>query len=219
LSRTAFALVAALGLTGCFQTHRLRADAAQWKTGVRTVAVLPAVHVYEVSVGDVREEKDEWTAQAEKNVIGALAAGLRDRGLALKVLKVKGDEELEDVRLLYEAVGTAIWRFTYPPYASAYKVEHFDYSVGPIGRILDRARADVLLVLYARDSNSTTARKITSFFRASNEFAMVTLGLIDRRGRIVWFDVWGGRSFDLRNEADVREIVEHLLANLPEKAT
>ncbi len=219
MSRTALVLVAAVGLTGCVTTPRLRADADRWKRGVRTVAVLPAVHVYEVSVGDVREEKDAWTAQAEKNVLGALRDGLRKHGIATKVLTAKGDEELEDVKLLYEAVVASIWHFTYPPYPSSYKVEHFDYSVGPIGRVLDRAQADALLVVSARDSNSTSARKITSFLRSANEFSLVTAGLIDRRGNVVWFDLWGGRSLDLRRDADVTQIVEHLLVSLPGKAS
>ncbi len=218
MSRRAVVIVAAVVLGGCIpQTYRMRPDAAQWRSGVRTVALLPAVHVYEVSVGDVREEKDEWTAAAEKNVIGALGEGLRQRGLSMKLLRGKGDDEIDDVKLLYEAVGSAIWQFTYLPWRSEYKMQHWEYSVGPIDRILDRAGADALVVAYARDSNSTTARKLTSFIRASSEYAIVTLGLVDRKGRVVWFDLWGGRSFDLRNPQDAHEIVQHLLANLPER--
>jgi len=212
------ALAGVLCLAGCFQTVRMRPDAAAWRNGVRTVAIVPSVHVYEVSAGEVREQKEQWTAQAEKNVTDALGSQFRERGLRVKVLKARGDEELDDVKLLYEAVGVSIRQFAYPPFASPYKVEHFDYSVGPVDRILDRAGADVLLIAHARDSNSTTARKLTSFLRAANEYAIVTLGLVDRRGRVVWFDLWGGRSLDLRNEPDVRQIVQHLLANLPETA-
>jgi hypothetical protein len=216
----ALALAGALGLTGCFlmpQTVRMRADATQWKAGVRTVAALPSVHVYEVSAGDVREEKEAWTQQAERNVVDALGAGLRARGLQMKVLRTKGDEELEDVALVYDAVGEALWQFSYSPYASSYKKAHFDYAVGPVGRILDRAGADALLIVSGRDSSSTTARKLTSLTRSLNEFSLVTAGLIDRQGRLVWFDLWGGRTLDLRNRDDVVEIVEHLLASLPER--
>ncbi len=218
--RLALALGAALGLSGCFlmpQTVRMQEGAEKWKTGVRTVAALPAVHVFEVSVGDVREEKEAWTREAEGNVVEALGGGLRERGLALKVLRAKGDEELEDLALLYEAVGAALWQFSYSPYASNYKKAHFDYAVGPVGRILDRAGADALLIVSARDSSSTAARKLTSWAASLSEFSLVTAGLIDRRGRLVWFDLWGGRTLDLRKRDDVTEIVQHLLANLPER--
>ena len=48
--------------------------------------------------------------------------------------------------------------------------------------------------------------------------ALLTLGLVDRKGNVIWFDVWGGAGIDLRNEADVRETVEKLLSELPGSA-
>lgn len=218
--RFALALGAVLGLGGCFlmpKTVRTREGAEAWQAGVRTVAALPAVHVYEVSTGDVREEKEAWTKEAEANVVAALGGGLRERGLALKVLRARGNEELEDVALLYEAVGAALWQFSYSPYASKYKQAHFDYAVGPVGRILDRAGADALLIVSGRDSTSTAGRKLTSWVASLNEFSLVTAGLIDRQGRLVWFDLWGGRTLDLRKREDVAEIVQHMLASLPER--
>lgn len=217
MKRLALAL-AVLGLGGCFpKTVRMREGAERWQTGVRTVAALPAVHVYEVSAGDVREEKEAWTREAEANVVEALTGGLRERGLAIKVLRLKGNEELEDVALLYEAVGAALWQFSYSPYPSEYKQAHFDYAVGSVGRILDRAGADALLIVSGRDSNSTAARKLTSWAASLSEFSLVTAGLIDRQGRLVWFDLWGGRTLDLRRREDVVEIVQHMLASLPER--
>jgi hypothetical protein len=45
--------------------------------------------------------------------------------------------------------------------------------------------------------------------------ALLTLGLVDREGNVVWFDVWGGAGIDLREDADVRASVEKLLSELP----
>ena len=128
--------------------------------------------------------------------------------------ELEGDDELDDVRLLYAEVAEAIWLYAYPPYAFPHKTERFEYAVGPIGRILDRAGADVLLVAAGQDRVGSDGRKL-SMLAGMRAMALLTLGLVDREGNVVWFDVWGGAGIDLREDADVRDSVEKLLSELP----
>ncbi len=214
MSRRLLWVTLLVAAAGCMPYHRARPGAETWRQGVKTVGVLPAIRILEVAPGGVEEEHEEWTEQGARNVVKALSDGLAARGLRPKVMTWKTDEELDDVRLLYAEVAEAIWRYTYPPYAFPYKTERFEYSVGPIGRILDRAGADVLLVAAGQDSVGSDGRKL-SVFAGMRAMALLTLGLVDRQGNVVWFDVWGGAGIDLREDADVRASVEKLLSELP----
>ena len=207
-------LAALLGLAGCFPYHHSRPGAEGWASGVRKVGVLSTVRVVEVLPGNVKELHDEWTEQAAKNVVAALSDGLRKRGFTPKVMSWKGDEELDDVRLLYAQVAEAIWLYTYPPFAFPQKQDRFEYAVGPIGRVLDRAGADVLVVAAGGDHVGSDGRKF-SMFAGYQAMALLTLGLVSRDGSVVWFDVRGGAGIDLRNDADVRASVEEMLNELP----
>lgn len=203
-----------LCFVGCSPYHHARPDAERWRAGVRKVGVLSAVRVVEVLPGHVNELHEEWTAQAARNVVSALTDGLRARGLTPKVMSWKGDEDLDDVRLLYAEVAEAIWQYTYPPFPFEHKLARFEYAVGPIGRILDRAGADVLVVAAGGDHVGSDGRKY-SVLAGSQAWALLTLGLVDREGNVVWFDLRGGAGIDLRNDADVRTSVEQMLNELP----
>ena len=213
-ARVVLAVFALAGLAGCFPYHHARPGAEGWAQRVKKVGVLSAIRVVEVLPGDVEELHEEWTDQAARNVVGALSDGLKARGFAPKVMSWKGDDELDDVRLLYAEVAEAVFQYTYPPYAFPHKQERFEYSVGPIGRILDRAGADVLVVAAGGDHVGSDGRKY-SMFAGYRAMALLTLGLVDREGSVVWFDVWGGSGIDLRNDADVRQSVEKMLNELP----
>jgi hypothetical protein len=194
--------------------HHTRPGAEAWRRDVRSVGVLPAIRILEVAPGNIEETNEQWSEQGARNVATALADGLRARGLVAKPMSWKGDEDLDDVRLLYGEVAEAIWLYAYPPYAFPHKQERFDYSVGPIGRVLDRAGADVLLVAAGQDRIGSDGEKL-SRLKGMRAMALLTVGLVDRQGNVLWFDVWGGAGIDLRNEADVRQTVEKLLSELP----
>lgn len=214
MNRRALVVVAAaFTLSGCFQLHRTRPGAEGWRQKARTIGILSAVRVEEVSAGGVEEENAEWTAQAGRNVVKALSDGLRARKLRAKALSWKDDADLDEVRLLYAEVATAIWRFSYPPYAFPTKRDRFDYTVGPVGPILDRAGVDVLLVAAGAGQAGADGRRLSLL--AGHSTALLTLGLVDRSGDVIWFDIWGGNAVDLRSEADVASTVAKLLSELP----
>jgi hypothetical protein len=209
-------VAAALALGGCVQLARTRPGSEGWRDRTRTIGILSAVRVAEVSAGGIEEENEEWTSQASRNVVAALSDGLRARKLKAKPLSWKGDPELDEVRLLYAEVAGAIWSFTYPPYPFPTKQDRFDYSVGPVGPILERAGVDVLLVAAAAGQAGANGRRLSLL--AGHSTALLTLGLVDRKGDVIWFDVWGGNAVDLRSPDDVAATVAKLLSELPGEA-
>ncbi len=205
-------VAASLTLSGC-QLYRIRPGAETWREKVRTIGILSAIRIEEVSTGGVEEENVEWTALADRNVVKALTDGLKARELKSKPISRKHDPELDEVRLLYSEVASAIWSYTYPPYPFPTKRNRFEYTVGPIGGILDRAGADVLLVAAGVGKAGEDGRPIWTL--SGRSITLLALGLIDRSGDVLWFDVWGGRAVDLRSEADVAQTVAKLLSELP----
>lgn len=216
LLRRTLVVAAAFALSGCFQLHRTRPGAEGWRERTRTIGILSAVRVEEVSAGGIVEENEEWTAQASRNVLSTLSEGLRARQIKAKPLSWKDDPELDEVRLLYAEVAGAIWKFTYPPYPFPTKRDRFDYSIGPVGRILDRAGVDVLLIAAAAGQTGADGRRLSLLSGRST--ALLTLGIVDRSGDVIWFDVWGGRAVDLRSLDDVAATVAKLLSELPGEA-
>ncbi len=207
-------LGALLAVAACMPYHRTRPGAESWRKDARRIGVLTAIRILEVAPGNIEERNDEWSAQSARQVTAALTEGLRTRGLAAKPMSWGTDEELDDVRLLYAEVAEAIWLYAYPPYAFPRKQERFEYSVGPIGRVLDRAGVDVLLIAAGKDRIGSDGQKL-SVLKGPRAMALLALGLVDRQGNVLWFDVRGGAGIDLRDEADIRASVNELLAELP----
>lgn len=212
-------LLLLLAATGCFGSARVRPNSDGWRGGVKTIAVLPSVHMSEVSAGEVRETRDDWSAEATRVVASAISAGLAERGLKPKVLDArleKSDPELREVRLLYEEVGTSVFLLAYPPFMSEQVYRNFDYEVGPLDRLLARVQADALLVAYGKSSISTTGRAVTrALFGGMADPNFLTVGLLDRKGHLVWFDVGMSYSTDLRDREAVARMAEAMLQHLP----
>lgn len=216
-------LLLLLVTTGCFSSARIRPGSDRWRSGVKTIAVLPSVHMSEVSAGEVREVRDDWSAEATRVVASAITAGLAERGLKPKVLDAKAeksDPELREVRLLYEEVGTSVFLLAYPPFMSEQVYRNFDYEVGPLDRVLARVQADALLVAYGKASISTAGRVVTrALFGGTADLNFLTVGLLDRKGHLVWFDVGMNYSADLRDPEAVARMTQAMLQHLPGEGT
>lgn len=202
-----------MALSGCMGFTRTSASAHKWREGVRTVGLLSAIGIYEIHPGNVQELHEEWTAAGARTVLTVLQDGLKRRGITSRVLSWKGDAELDEMRLLYGEVASAIFDYTFYPYPFPTKSgANFDYAVGPIGPILDRAGVDVLIITAGREHVGANGRSIA--LGGSSTTGLLSLGLLDRAGKVVWFDV-RAENADIRNEADARRMVDAMLLNMP----
>lgn len=212
---TILSALALLALSGCFGMTRTSASAGKWREGVRTVGLLSAIGIYEVHPGNVQELHEEWTAAGAKTVMSVLQDGLKRRGITSRVVSWKGEAELDEMRLLYGEVASAIFEYTYYPFPFPTKSgpANFDYGVGPIGPILDRAGVDVFIIAAGRDHVGANGRPVA--FGGAKSQALLSLGLLDRAGKVIWFDVGAENGLDIRKEADARRLVERMLLNMP----
>jgi len=239
------ALLACL-LSGCVPAASSRGNPRfqEQVAPIRAVALLPPqVKVYRLDVGSVREEIEEWSAQARTNVVTALENELRARmKAAVKVLREESLAEekarLEETRALYAAVSAMIFLHTYSnPNSIAYffeeKLKNFDYSLGSEVSSLANG-ADALLLLDAQDHVWTTGRQALQALGVilgigagvatgvvnipvMGGGASVRATLVDRgTGDILWINAVGaGAGKDLRDPASAKEMVSQLFKDFP----
>ncbi len=225
------ALALALATSACsFGTHyRARPEFAQTAGAVRTVGlVAPTVKVYELTAGGQTVLKDEWSTQGRKAVTESLPRARAQKGWKVKLGEPSGPvkDELEEMRLLYGDVGPSIVRATYvyPVFPEKYK--NFDYSVGPVKRIVEQAGVDLLILAYGYDEISSGGRSVVNALNsvfgtgATGGDSFLNVALIDRNGKVLWFDVEMARgSFDLRDAASADAFVRRILDRLELRGT
>jgi hypothetical protein len=234
LRRSALVLaLLASGASGCllgtgeYKHYRARADFEKTARAARTVGlVTPVVRVFEYTAGGQTVLKDEWSTQGRKAIGDALRRALAEKGWKVKLVEPAGPtkDDLEEARLLYGDVGPSITRATYGNYGYAAfpeKVRNFDYSVGPLNRVMDQAGVDLLVLAYGYDEVSSSGRAVVNTLNAilgtgsTGGDSFLNVALIDRNGKVLWFDVEMARgAYDLRDPASADSFVRVILDRL-----
>jgi hypothetical protein len=193
-----------------------------------TVGVLePRVDVFELGAGGQRTLKEEWSVPARKAIAEAVASAVAAKGFGVKPLEPFPalQDDLLDMRLLYEAVGSSILFAVYQQQFPA-PVERFDYALGDVSRLLDAYGVDALAIVYASDEVSSGGRKAAKAVSTAalallgviaiprGGVTRMSIGLVDRSGSVLWFNVGAG-SYDLRDANSTGMLVSSLLAQLP----
>lgn len=198
---------------------------------LKTILVLtPEVAVNELAVGDVKEERPEWSEAGIDNVIAATKQCLTEKGKTVKVLdpKTRYRAEVDEILELKPAVMGSVYQHAvmnpgnmevFPP-----RIEHFDYTVGDSSVLLNAYHADGMLMIRGQDNISTTGRKALGVLRAINPLDEGQRGgvtfleyvLTDKKGDILWW-AWKANSgdFDLRDPAETLSFVDDTTSSFP----
>ncbi len=190
----------------------------------------PDVRIYQLTAGGVKELMDDWCDQGRTNLTDSVIRELKKKSAQAKALELdkESQQELEDVVALYNAITTSIiWHTTPSENAFPEKIKNFEYSVGPIDKLLKKYKSDALLVVQGYDEISTGGRKalmavgnvlgaVTGIQGPHKGITVVSIGLIDKTGALLWYNDWGNAGdFDLRNKGNVADISEALLYQFP----
>jgi hypothetical protein len=208
---------------------RSHPELAERARAIRTTGILPPdIKVYSVTAGGVEEERDDWSAQGRDYVVD----GIRQHA-GVQVAEIKPastDRELqelvEDVQALYGAVSASIATHALGQGLNVFqhKVQRFEYSVGPIDRLLAQRKADALLIVKGYDEVSTGGRRAARVLSSINPFtqrmasdsAGMSMALVDRTGAVLWFNVdVGGGDIDFRDRASTSGLVKTLMHDFP----
>lgn len=196
---------------------------------IRTVGLLsPALQIYELSAGGVREMRDDWSVLGRDNVAGAITRMLKDKNMDIKPLSPEKDmeEEIQDIQSMYRAVSVTIWRHVYHvPFPE--KQKNFDYTLGSMEGLMERLGVDALVMVDGRDEISTGGRKALMAAGAlmgaltgvvaipRGGVTVADMALVDKSGAILWFNGNSG-AYDLRDPDNASQFVAGMLTGFPE---
>jgi hypothetical protein len=197
------------------------------------VALPATVEICELTAGGMKEQRDDWCAVGKKHIESALAEILREKGYALKPWKGGGraEQEVAEIRPLYRAVMNSIYshaifrdggdNLNFFPERS----KNFDYTLGPLDKVLAEHKGDGLLLVRGEDEISSAGRKALQVVRSINPFdqpdragvTWVEVALADRSGDILWFgSLSNAGGYDLRDPDSARKFVRQALDDFPE---
>jgi hypothetical protein len=194
----------------------------------RIVLMPPDIRYYLLTAGGVPEPHAEWTEAAQSNFTTALNGYARSIGTDLSIIDPDniGETEIQYERL-HSAVGISVLNhhFGMAKLPSKAGGEVFDWSLGPgVTALAEEHNADYALFVYYRDYQASGGRVAFAILAAALGGIASTGGeygfasLIDlRSGDIVWFNVVGAGSGELRDESGAVAAVNTLFRDIPTK--
>jgi hypothetical protein len=223
-----------LVLAGCMPAVQSNVPELEKKAeNFKRIALLsPHVEISEVSAGGVPEKRKDWSAEGRKNIEAAVRDIMKEKNVQVKVVKPnkKNKREIEEINALYRAVAYSIYSHTFYLGQNANifldRVQNFDYSIGPVDKLLKRYKADALLIVLASDEVSTKGRKTLNVVKAINPFGQadydvtsLVMGLADSTGAVLWFRTYGASgNYDFRNTENTHALVKDVLDDYPRKS-
>ncbi len=187
------------------------------------------IELSELTAGGGLEPKAEWTNLARAHVSAALKAELAEKNDALIAYRQPKDEKTEHLHQqlikLNSAVGLTIIKHKLLPnkiFKLPTKQDKFDWTLGRATIVFRQDDADYGLFVYIRDSYTSAGRAALIVAAAilrvgvSGGKTLAFASLVDlRTGDVVWFNLLGSESANLRETETAREAMKDLLTDLP----
>jgi hypothetical protein len=240
LNRIAAVLLALAVLAGCAgpsknaSVHKSIAGKTEQPMPRKMMLLPPDIRVHEVSAGGVVEKVDDWTATANAHAMKSV----REIGSSKKLFELQDtpalappDKDVLDQHLaLYELVaGSADFSRSGPFAPWRERAQNFDYTLGPgLKGLGERSDMDAALIIIGSDYISSAGRKATMALGVlasallgvavipQGGISFVSVGMVDlRSGDLLWFSTNRGPQNDLREEDQVRGILERLFQEYP----
>ena len=187
------------------------------------------IELSELTAAGVLEPKAEWTNLARAHVSAALKAELAEKNDALIAYRQPKDEKTahlhQQLIKLHSVVGLTIIKHKLLPnkiFELPTKQDKFDWTLGRETTVFRQDDADYGLFVYIRDSYTSAGRValivVAAILRVgvSGGQTSAFASLVDlRTGDVVWFNLLGSGSANLRTAETAREAVKELLTDLP----
>ena len=223
-------LLLAFGCAGV-APYRAHPEFEMRTENIKTSGLLsPDIKIYEFTAGGVRELRDDWCAKGRENVQGALIQCFQGKPLEIKPITVdkEMEEEMEDIYALYRAVSISINTHTYGDFKFPEKMKTFDYSIGPIDKIMQKHGTDALVFVYGFDEISTGGRKALQaagiiagvltgvVVMPRSGVTVVSAAMVDPSGAILWYNIKGSQGgYDLRDPQSATNFIRSIVFDYP----
>jgi len=230
----ALVLLLAACATGSSAVHKT-VSATPDKPMPRKVLLLPVeINVHEISAGGVVEKVNAWSETASSHANAFLRDLARGKG-AFDLIEGPALEPAQKARLdqyiaLYEVVAGSAFIAQHSPFEVwQQRAREFDYTLGPgLGPLADATGTDAAMVVIGSDYISSAGRRAAMVMGMilgavsgvvvvpQGGISFVSVGVVDlHTGDLLWFGTEQGQATDLRNEADVRRMLEGLFRTYP----
>ena len=190
------------------------------------------IELSELTASGNLEPKADWTNLARAHVSAALKAELAEKNDALIAYRQPKDKKTEHIHQqlfkLHSTVGLTIIKHKIlankvsPSLELPTKQDKFDWTLGRATTVFRQDGADYGLFVYIRDSYTSAGRAAlivaAAIFRVavSGGKTLAFASLVDlRTGDVVWFNLLGSESANLRTAETAREAMKELLTDLP----
>ena len=228
--RAAFISFLAVCFTGCATTQNVQQidRLESVKANPRVLLMPPDIRYYLITAGGVSEPHAEWTDAARGNFSVAVQDYAREIGTELVVMD-DADMSPSEVSYseLHQAVGLTVlsnhFGYLKLPTKNTGDERNFDWSLGPgVAEFADEYDADYGLFVFYRDEQASGGRVAFAVLAAAAGAAVSTgseygfASLVDlRSGDLVWFNVVGAGSGELRDPAGAHAAVDMLFKDIP----
>jgi hypothetical protein len=228
--RSFLVLLSALVFAGCAVTQNVQ-QISQLESANENPTILlmpPDIRYYLVTAGGMREPHADWTEAARSNFRSAMIDYSKGIGTELIVLD-DSDMTPDQVRYskLHAAVGNSVLTHHFGGLKLPTKTGQFDWTLGNgVGAMADRQEADYGLFVFYRDEQASGGRVAISILAAAagvyadagREYGFASL--VDlKTGDIVWFNVVGAGTGELRETDGAAAAVRTLFKDLPTNST
>ncbi|MGI9202460.1 MAG: hypothetical protein ACR2Q3_00530 [Woeseiaceae bacterium] len=192
----------------------------------RVIMMPPDIRYYLLTTGGLPQPHREWTETARDNFSNAARDFAGSIGADMRILDPTniGLAETEYDRL-HNAVGLTILNHHFGASRLPGKNDGqvFDWSLGPgVSVLAEKHDADYALFVYYRDYQASGGRVAFSIFAAALGSYVATgaeqgfASLVDlRTGNVVWFNVVGDGSGELRDASGAAAAVRTLFKDIP----
>lgn len=230
---TAVVAMAMLLLSACTSTKQFADVSFKPPQGDYSLIVMrPYVSVGLLTAGGAVEPREDWTEQARKNLMAALAEQQGQRGGRTTVAETMADAGADAAQVarleqLHRAVGQSIQIHKYAGAALPTKADRFDWTLGEEAVAFGRATGhDYALFLSAEDSFSSSGRValralgfagclVGACIIVPGKTRLAFASLVDlRTGKVVWYNVLSSSVGDMRSPEGAASTVETLLAEM-----
>ncbi len=190
---------------------------------VRVVGIArPEVKAFELTAGGNRVFRPDWSDQAADALAAAVAARLGARGFEPRpfTLAAGMEEEMRGVKLLYDAVASAVLQATYVEAFPA-KLARFEFTLGDLAPLLAPQGVDAVVFVDGVANISSPGRKALQVVAAvlgpaySVGLDHVLIAVVDRSGAVLWFGKGTSSDFDLRDARSAGSFLGPLVDDLP----
>jgi hypothetical protein len=201
----------------------------------RKLLLLPIdIRVHEISAGGVVEKVDAWTAAANANANRSMHEIGGQRKLfdltETPALSASDKEVLDQHVALYELVANSADFSRSGPFQVWHeRARDFDYTLGPgLKDLAGRSDMEAAVIVIGSDYISSAGRKATMALGVlaaaftgiavipQGGTAFVSVGVVElRTGNLLWFSTNRSQGNDLREQAQVRSVLERLFDEYP----